>query len=259
MPSEEKHKINVWIPGSLWKQIESLGYDSPTKATIAAFEALVLQEEKGSNQEALGSSQEEFRKLQEAIRKHEEITIPNLEKQVKDLEARPDPVTFAKLQARYEGLQMIIEEKDRRIEALNNDLMKAGQREEDLKQMHNNYMLQVQSLINQRAISAPSGSRTTKEATRKKQEENRKFQEASRYIEKEERLFDVDLEESPAIKEKPDIKPENKPVVNQEKNTKEVTCLNCGKVFTAARSTRLYCSGACKEAYRRKKSKEEII
>jgi hypothetical protein len=40
MPLDEKHKINVWIPGSLWKQIESLGYDSPTKATIAAFEAL---------------------------------------------------------------------------------------------------------------------------------------------------------------------------------------------------------------------------
>lgn len=251
MPPEEKQKINVWIPGSLWKQIESLGYDSPTKATIAAFEALVLQEALGSNQEALGSNQEEVRKLQEEIRRYQE--------KLKNLGARPDPVTFAQLQARYEGLQEIIREKEKSIERLENDLKKAGQREEDLKQMHNNYMLQVQSLINQRAISAPSGSRTTKEATRKKQEENRKFQEASRYIEKEERLFDVDLEESPAIKEKPDIKPENKPVVNQEKNTKEVTCLNCGKVFTAARSTRLYCSGACKEAYRRKKSKEEII
>jgi hypothetical protein len=57
MPPEEKQKINVWI-GSLWKQIESLEYNSPTKATIAAFEALVLQETLGSNQEALGSSQE---------------------------------------------------------------------------------------------------------------------------------------------------------------------------------------------------------
>jgi chromosome segregation ATPase len=280
MPSEEKQKINVWIPRSLWKQIESLGHDSPTKATIAAFEALVLQEEKGSNQEeigsikeALGRAQEEVRKYQEAFRKLQE-EIGRYQEKVKDLEARPDLVTFAQLQARYEGLQEIIKEKDKSIERLENDLMKAGQREEDLKQIHNNYMLQVQSLINARALSAPSGSRTTKEANRKKQEEtgsnkevNRKFQEASkpepkdsRYREKEERLFDVDIEESPAIKESPDTEPEVKPEVNQEEkkaNTKEVTCLNCGKVFTAARATRLYCSGACKTAYGRKQGKKE--
>jgi len=71
--------------------------------------------------------------------------------------------------------------------------------------------------------------------------------------EKEERLFDMDLEDSPAIKESPDIEHEVKPEVKQEKNTKEFTCLNCGKTFTAARSTRLYCSGACKTAYSRKK------
>lgn len=83
---EEKHKITVWIPESLWKHVEALGYDSPTKATIAAFEALVLQEALGSNQEVLGSShealgsnqeilgsdQEEFRKLQEEIGRYQE-------------------------------------------------------------------------------------------------------------------------------------------------------------------------------------------
>jgi chromosome segregation ATPase len=139
MPSEEKQKINVWIPRSLWKQIESLGHDSPTKATIAAFEALVLQEALGSNQEALGSNQEalgsnqeEVRKLQEEIRRYQE--------KLKNLGARPDPVTFAQLQARYEGLQEIIKEKEKSIERLENDLNKAGEREEDLKQMHNNYI-----------------------------------------------------------------------------------------------------------------------
>jgi len=213
MVTEEKQKINVWIPGSLWKQIGSLGYESPTKATIAAFEALVLQETKGSNQEALGSSQEEVRKLQEEIGRYQE--------KVKDLEARPDPVTFAQLQARYDGLLEIIKEKDKSIERLENDLLKAGQREESLQNMHNNYMLQVQSLINARALSAPSGSRTTKARE----------------------------ESKTAQKESPDIVPE----VKQEENTKKVTCLNCGKPFTAARSTRLYCSGACKTAYNRKK------
>lgn len=237
MPSEEKQKINVWIPRSLWKQIESLGHDSPTKATIAAFEALVLQEALGSNQEALGSNQEEVRKLQEEIRRYQE--------KLKNLGARPDPVTFAQLQARYEGLQEIIKEKEKSIERLENDLNKAGEREEDLKQMHNNYMLQVQSLINQKAIGSP------KEATRKKQEEtgsnqeaSRQAQKESRYIEKEERLYDT-VQENAGIEEK--------------EGSLETTCLNCGEVFTAERSTRKFCSGKCKAAYYRKKSKEEII
>lgn len=125
MPSEEKHKINVWIPENLWKQIESLGHESPTKATIAAFEALVLQEALGSNQEAIRQAQKE-----------------------------------------------------------------------------------------------------------------------SRYIEKEERLYDT-VQENAGIEEK--------------KGSLETTCLNCGEVFTAERSTRKFCSGKCKAAYYRKKSKEEII
>ena len=35
------------------------------------------------------------------------------------------------------------------------DLEKASQDKEDFKQMHNNYFLQVQTLINQKAIEAP--------------------------------------------------------------------------------------------------------
>ena len=76
MSPEEKHKINVWIPGSLWKHVGSMGYESPTKATIAAFEALVLQEEQGSNQEVLGSDQE-------AIESNQGNIIPDLEKQIR--------------------------------------------------------------------------------------------------------------------------------------------------------------------------------
>jgi len=54
---------------------------------------------------------------------------------------------------------MILKEKDRSIERLENDLNKAGQREEDLKNMHNNYFLQVQTLINQKAIEAPGAKK----------------------------------------------------------------------------------------------------
>jgi predicted RNase H-like nuclease (RuvC/YqgF family) len=133
MSPEEKHKINVWIPGSLWKQIGGLGYESPTKATIAAFEALVLKENTGSNQEGLGSIQEEIRKYQEEIGRCQETIIPNLEKQiieaqnqVKDIENKlkgaPDPIELADIRARYEGLQVLLEEKDKRINDLTREV-----------------------------------------------------------------------------------------------------------------------------------------
>lgn len=110
MTTEDKQKINVWIPGSLWKKIGSYGYESPTKATIAAFEALALQEETGSNQEVLGS-QEEFRKLQEEIGRYQEEN----RKLQENLRKAPDLVEFVQLQARFEGLQEIIRQKDEMI------------------------------------------------------------------------------------------------------------------------------------------------
>lgn len=98
----------------------------------------------------------------------------------------------------------------------------------------------LQTVLTQKAIGAGS---TQKEGKRKD----------SRYREKEERVYEAVQDESPTIKESLDIEPEVKPEVFQEENTKEMTCLNCGKVFTASRSTRLYCSGACKTAYNRSK------
>ncbi len=81
------------------------------------------------------------------------------------------------LNAKIEALQMVLEEKDKSIERLENDLTKAGQREEDLKQLHNNYFLQVQTLINQKAIGSPNEAiRKKQEVSGSNQEDNRKFQ-----------------------------------------------------------------------------------
>lgn len=149
MSPEEKHKINVWIPESLWKQIEILGYGSPTKATIAAFEALVLQEVEGSNKEEIGRNQEiKIRDLENQI--HE------AERQIKSLEESlsqaPDPIELAQIRAKSEELE-------RHNSTLKEELDKAGRREEDLKQIHNNYFLQIQTLINQKAIEAPGAKK----------------------------------------------------------------------------------------------------
>lgn len=53
------------------------------------------------------------------------------------------------------GLRAQLEEKDRHIETLKGELDKAERDKEDLKKTYNNYFLQVQTLINQKAIDAP--------------------------------------------------------------------------------------------------------
>lgn len=145
---EEKHKINCWIPESLWKQIEALGYESPTEATKKAFEALILKEAKGSNEEAIGCSQEVIRNLQETIRNLQE-----------ELGNKPDPIVFIRLQAEHEGLKTLLEGKDRHISSLEADLRTAERDKEDLKAVYNNYFLQVQTLINQKALEAPGSKK----------------------------------------------------------------------------------------------------
>ena len=246
---DDKRKINCWIPVSLYDKIEPAGYENTTQAIITALQRLLedpqeditgyKQDIEGYKQDIEGYKQdiegylkdiaaittensqlkEDLTGYQKDIEKHiqdisgykQDIKALNneIDKLKDDLSRAPDLVEFSQLQARYEGLQEIIREKDRSIERLENYLNKAGQREEDLKQMHNNYFLQVQTLINQRAISAP---------VRSTQKEEHSSPETT-------------------------------------KNTLEKVCLNCGKTFTATRSTRMYCSGACKSAYSRKMKK----
>ena len=66
-------------------------------------------------------------------------------------EAR-EPGELLQLRARYEELE-------KHNQTLKADLEKASQDKEDLKQMHNNYFLQVQTLINQKAIEAPGNKK----------------------------------------------------------------------------------------------------
>jgi len=53
----------------------------------------------------------------------------------------------------------LIEEKDRHIETLRKELEKSGQDKEAIQNLYNNYMLQMQTLINQRTIEAPGAKK----------------------------------------------------------------------------------------------------
>ena len=107
-----RHKINCWVPESLWEKVESLGYDSPTKATIAGYEALIekgnLQddgktmennwERPGNKLGNLGNDWEFLGKqLEEA-----QLQIKGLEDK---LSKSPDPLALAQLRVKSEELE----------------------------------------------------------------------------------------------------------------------------------------------------------
>jgi hypothetical protein len=128
--AEEDHrnlkKIQCWIPISIWDELKERGYPTISKAVNEALEKL------------LGIPQE----------------IP-----YKDISGMQKFPEFPELKARIEEKDKQIEDKDRHIESLKKELESAGQREQDLKQMHSNYMMQMQTLINQRAIEVPGAKK----------------------------------------------------------------------------------------------------
>jgi len=153
--SDTKRKISAWIPSALYDDIEKAGYTSPTIAVTKGLELLVkkqagdIPETSGHKAETIGDTCETFRRQLETER---ESLKNEIEKLKASLQEAPDPVELAQLRARYEELE-------RHNSTLKEELSKSGQREEDLKQMHNNYFLQVQTLINQKAIEAPGNKK----------------------------------------------------------------------------------------------------
>lgn len=104
--------------------------------------------------------------------------------------------------------------------------MKADQREDDLKQTHNNYMLQVQSLINQKAI----GSQTKGHQTERKTAQKEGKTEPGR-----------------------DQREDSAEQGEKEPNRKE--CRNCGEIFYTENIRKEYCSDKCKTQFFRKNRK----
>ena len=163
MPTEEKKKIQAWIPVSIWIQIESFGFKSQNEAVNTAFEKLIEiqdnnQVESKENQIESKNNQIESNTINELRARLEEkdTQIEKTQRQIKNMEESlrkaPDLAEFARLQARSEELE-------KHNETLKKELDKASQDKEDLKETHKNYMIQVQTLINQKAIEAPGNKK----------------------------------------------------------------------------------------------------
>jgi predicted nuclease with TOPRIM domain len=129
MLSEEKKKIQALVPVSIYNQIELIGFKSQNEAVNFAF--VKLLDNQGTNQDESKVNQNDSKVNQN------ESNLTN------------------ELQVRLEEKENRLKELQDHNETLKRELNKAEQDKEDLKTTYNNYFLQVQTLINQKAIEAP--------------------------------------------------------------------------------------------------------
>jgi len=152
---EEKRKLNAWIPVSLYSKLESAGYDNITQALIKALEKFFedpqediigytqdiegykqdieflttentqLKEDIAGYQKDIEGSKEDLERTHEGYKR--DITgykenIKSLNSEIERLKnviiEAPDPLELARLQERNEGLKLLLEEKEKRINEL---------------------------------------------------------------------------------------------------------------------------------------------
>jgi hypothetical protein len=129
MTTEEKKKIQAWIPISLWIKIDQMGFTSQTEAVTQAFKNLLSDQDR--------SKIDQTRSNTDQIRSNEINELSN-----------------------------VLNEKDKRLqeiqehnETLKIELGKAHQDKEAIQNLYDNYMRQMQTLITQKAIEAPGAKK----------------------------------------------------------------------------------------------------
>ena len=161
-----RHKINCWVPESLWEKIEALGYDSPTKATIAGYEALIGKENPPKEKEGVGNNWENMGNNWENVGKQ----LEDAQRHIKDLEENlmkaPDPIEFTQLRTRSEELgkhnQALKVEMEKQLEFLKGQLVikdqqleKKDAQIENLTNTMQSQAINIHDMLNQKAIEAP--------------------------------------------------------------------------------------------------------
>jgi Arc/MetJ-type ribon-helix-helix transcriptional regulator len=174
-----KSSISAKIPTELYDKVQEAikenKYTSNTECIIEGLNLLLRNpcQESIEDKSLLQEKEKEIQKLQNEVKcskeeiqaLHEEVkrskeevngSKENHSRKIKDLEeklkAAPDLSELLQLRARLEELE-------RHNQTLLKDLENASQDKEDLKNTYNNYFLQVQTLINQKAIEAPGNKK----------------------------------------------------------------------------------------------------
>lgn len=138
MPPEDhktQKKIQCWIPLETWDKIVSLGYTSPTIAVTKAFEKLLEESIEDPlidpstspkspiiSPEIPGISPEGYKRDIEGYKENIKSLNSEIERLKNVIQEAPDPLELARLQERNEGLNLVIAEKEKRIEDLTREV-----------------------------------------------------------------------------------------------------------------------------------------
>ena len=142
--TDEFKKVSARIPVPLLEKLEEMGISNQTEAIIKGLERLTAEDSEKTKEDSektvvLQAKVEELQKQNESLKNELENIREDNEK------TREDSEKTAVLQVKVEEIQ-----------AHNETLKKEH---EDFKAMHNNYMLQMQTLIQQKAIEAPGAKK----------------------------------------------------------------------------------------------------
>jgi Arc/MetJ-type ribon-helix-helix transcriptional regulator len=147
MPDEIRMPVNAKIPKSLHDSmlvaVEEGKYKDKTTCITEALEKILnnKQQEQLINTKILQSKETEIQNLESKL----QTKYAEIEKLLDILRKAPDPMEFAQLCTKSDELYA-------HNETLKKEL-------EDIKNLYNNYMLQMQTLINQKAIEAPGAKK----------------------------------------------------------------------------------------------------
>jgi predicted RNase H-like nuclease (RuvC/YqgF family) len=147
MPDEIRIPVNDKIPKSLNDSmliaVEEGNYKDKTTCITEALEKILnnTQQEPLIINEILQSKETEIQNLESKL----QTKYAKIEKLQDILRKAPDPMEFAQLRTKSDELYA-------HNETLKKEL-------EDIKNLYNNYMLQMQTLINQKAIEAPGAKK----------------------------------------------------------------------------------------------------
>jgi hypothetical protein len=129
-------KVCGWISNDLYLALTAEGYKSPTEIVREGARVLLEATQKAQTEEHKGT----YQGTEDNTKERSENNVREQEGTIKELRAQT-------------------QEQREHIETLKIELNRAERDKEDLKSTYNNYFLQVQTLINQKAIEAPGSKK----------------------------------------------------------------------------------------------------
>ena len=139
MTAETRIMISINLHEAMIKAVGKKEYRDKTEVLNVALERLLLNS---------------FNKFNTQQEPEENSSVINSNKR-----NAPDRIEYTRLQTRLEEKEKWIIELQNHNETLKKELEKAGQDKEAVQNLYNNYMLQMQTLINQKAIEAPGAKK----------------------------------------------------------------------------------------------------